>query len=175
MANPPLKIRWAVFIGIALLALAIRLPQLGARPMHTDESVNAYITGDLLAGGKFHYDPQDRHGPTLYALAEPVARLQGAKNFAELTEAELRLMKLLWARGYGATSTAAGTRGSDSATCTSAEMPAGIARRLTTWLTAGPRPSSSIAGGRSPSTSRRTSATARTRTPRGRCCTPPRW
>ena len=95
MANPPPKFRWAIFIGIALLALAIRLPQLGGRPMHTDESINAYITGDLLAGEPFHYDPRDRHGPLLYALAEPLARLQGAKNFAELTEPELRLTPVL--------------------------------------------------------------------------------
>jgi hypothetical protein len=31
--------------------------------MHTDEAVNAYIVGQLLAGGRFSYDPQDRHGP----------------------------------------------------------------------------------------------------------------
>jgi len=85
----------SVFILIALLALAIRLPQLGERPMHTDESVNAYITGDLLAGKSFHYDPQDRHGPALFVIAEPVARLLGAKNFSELTEVQLRLSTVI--------------------------------------------------------------------------------
>ena len=54
--------------------------------MHTDEAVNAYIVGQLLAGQKYTYDPQDRHGPALSALALPVVRLQGAKTFAELTE-----------------------------------------------------------------------------------------
>jgi uncharacterized protein (TIGR03663 family) len=58
--------------------------------MHTDEAVNAYIVGQLLAGQKYTYDPQDRHGPALAALALPLVRLQGAKTFAELTEAELR-------------------------------------------------------------------------------------
>lgn len=95
MANPPPKIRWAVFFAIALLALAVRLPQLGERPMHTDESVNAYITGELLAGESFHYDPQDRHGPLLFAVAEPVAKLSGAKKFSELTETELRLTPVI--------------------------------------------------------------------------------
>ena len=95
MANPPPKYSWAIFIGIALLALAIRLPQLGGRPMHTDESINAYITGDVLAGKPFHYDPRDRHGPLLYVVAEPLARLQGAKSFPDLTEAELRLTPVL--------------------------------------------------------------------------------
>ena len=63
--------------------------------MHTDESINAYITGQLLAGGKYHYDPQDRHGPALTELALPLARLQGAKNFSGLTEAQLRLTPVI--------------------------------------------------------------------------------
>ena len=58
--------------------------------MHTDEAVNAYIVGELLAGQKYSYDPEDRHGPALVALALPLVRLQGAKTFAELTETELR-------------------------------------------------------------------------------------
>jgi uncharacterized protein (TIGR03663 family) len=95
LANPPPKIRWAVFFTIALLALAVRLPQLGERPMHTDESVNAYITGELLAGDAFHYDPKDRHGPALFVLAEPLVKLLGAKNFSELTETQLRLPTVL--------------------------------------------------------------------------------
>jgi uncharacterized protein (TIGR03663 family) len=95
LANPPLKIRRAIFFAVALLALAVRLPQPGERPMHTDEAVNAYITGELLAGESFHYDPQDRHGPALFVLAEPLAKLLGAKNFSELTESQLRLSTVL--------------------------------------------------------------------------------
>lgn len=63
--------------------------------MHTDEAVNAYITGGLLAGGKYHYDPQDRHGPVLYLFAKPVAQLCGAKNLSDLTESELRLTTVI--------------------------------------------------------------------------------
>ena len=59
--------------------------------MHTDEAVNAYIVGQLLSGEAFPYDPQDRHGPALAAVALPLARMQGAKSFADLTEPELRL------------------------------------------------------------------------------------
>ena len=91
MANLPPKIRGTVFLAIALLALAVRLPRLGERPMHTDEAVNAYIVGQLLAGDAYHYDPQDRHGPVLYAIAWPIARLAGAKTFSELTEASVRI------------------------------------------------------------------------------------
>jgi uncharacterized protein (TIGR03663 family) len=63
--------------------------------MHTDESINAYITGELLAGENYHYDPQDRHGPGLYLLAKSVVQLCGAKNFSELTEAQLRLSTVI--------------------------------------------------------------------------------
>ena len=63
--------------------------------MHTDEAVNACITGDLLAGENFHYDPRDRHGPALFILAKPVAQLCGAKNLSELTETRLRLTPVL--------------------------------------------------------------------------------
>lgn len=83
-------IRWAAFAAVALFGLVVRLRQLDARPMHTDEAVNAYIVGQLLAGQKYTYDPRDRHGPALAALALQLVRLQGAKIFAELTETELR-------------------------------------------------------------------------------------
>jgi uncharacterized protein (TIGR03663 family) len=94
--NRPRKLaRWAAFLLLALLGLIVRLPRLGARPMHTDEAVNAYIIGQLLAGETFTYDPQDRHGPLLAALALPLARIQGAKAFSDLTESELRLTTVL--------------------------------------------------------------------------------
>jgi uncharacterized protein (TIGR03663 family) len=63
--------------------------------MHTDEAVNAYIVGQLLAGQTYVYDPQDRHGPVLSAFALPLARVQGAKSFSDLTESELRLTTVL--------------------------------------------------------------------------------
>jgi uncharacterized protein (TIGR03663 family) len=88
-------VRWPVFFVIALIGLALRLPQLGVRPMHTDEAVNAYIVGQLIAGEKYNYDPQDRHGPALAALALPLARMQGARSFPELTESELRLTSVV--------------------------------------------------------------------------------
>jgi len=63
--------------------------------MHTDEAVNAYIIGQLLAGETFTYDPQDRHGPALAAFALPLARMQGAKAFSDLTESDLRLTTVM--------------------------------------------------------------------------------
>jgi uncharacterized protein (TIGR03663 family) len=88
-------VRWAAFVLVALLGLLLRLPQLGARPMHTDEAVNAYIVGQMLTGESYVYDPQDRHGPTLAALALPLVRMQGAKTFTGLTEPQLRLTTVL--------------------------------------------------------------------------------
>jgi uncharacterized protein (TIGR03663 family) len=93
--TPSPKIRWAIFLALALLAFAIRLPQLGERPMHTDESINAYIVGQLLAGEKFSYDPQDRHGPALVAETFPLVKLLGVKKFSKLTEAQLRLVPVI--------------------------------------------------------------------------------
>lgn len=63
--------------------------------MHTDEAVNAYIVGRLLAGEAFTYDPIDRHGPALAALALPLSRIEGAKAFSDLTESDLRLASVL--------------------------------------------------------------------------------
>jgi len=87
--------RWLLFAALALLAFLIRLPQLGERPMHTDESVNAFLIGKLLAGDQYRYDPQDRHGPLLYVVAEPLVKLLGAKNLSDLTETQLRLTPVL--------------------------------------------------------------------------------
>ncbi len=95
MASPPVKYRWAAFVVLALLALAIRLPQLGQRPMHTDEAINAYIMGQLLAGQSFHYDPRDRHGPALAALTLPLVQLERAGSFSGLTESGLRLSPVI--------------------------------------------------------------------------------
>lgn len=88
-------VRWPIFVVIALIGLAVRLPELSARPMHTDEAVHAFVVGQLLAGENFNYDPQDRHGPALAALALPLARVEGAKSFSDLTESELRLTSVV--------------------------------------------------------------------------------
>jgi uncharacterized protein (TIGR03663 family) len=85
----------AWFAGVCLLALVLRVPQLTERPMHTDESVNAYLVGQQLDGASYHYDPEDRHGPALNAIAVPVAKMLGAHSFVELTEYTLRMTTVL--------------------------------------------------------------------------------
>ena len=86
---------WAAFALLALLAGAVRWPDLARRPMHTDESVNAYLVGQVLAGEPFRYDQQDRHGPALPALAAPLLRAAGRTSLASLHEADLRRVAVL--------------------------------------------------------------------------------
>ena len=88
-------LRASAFVLIALLALAVRLPQLGVRPMHTDEAVNAFMVGHSLAGEAYHYDPKDRHGPALVESTLPLVWLEGAQKFSDLTESLLRLVPVL--------------------------------------------------------------------------------
>jgi len=78
------------------MALLVRLPKLDERPMHTDEAGHAYITGQLLAGENYQYDPQDRHGPALYLAAVPIAESAGANNLAELNETTVRLVPVVF-------------------------------------------------------------------------------
>jgi uncharacterized protein (TIGR03663 family) len=73
-------------------AIILRLPDLGLRPMHGDEAVNAGKFAELLETGKFEYNPQEFHGPTLYYLTLPSAWLNGSKNLKSLDENILRLL-----------------------------------------------------------------------------------
>jgi len=86
--------RWSlrpwVFAAIVVLAAALRLPALDARPMHTDEGVHAAKFARLLEEGVYEYDPDEYHGPTLNYLTLIPARLKGARRHADLDEVTLR-------------------------------------------------------------------------------------
>jgi uncharacterized protein (TIGR03663 family) len=79
-----------LFLVPVLLAAALRLPDLAARPMHADEAVHADKFGTLLEGGGYVYDPAEFHGPTLYYLTLPSAWLQGDRRYVEIDEVTLR-------------------------------------------------------------------------------------
>lgn len=79
-----------IFFAALVVAAAYRLPRLGERPMHTDEAVQAVKFGYLLEEGHYRYDPKEYHGPTLYYLTLPAARLAGVKDLASLSEPLLR-------------------------------------------------------------------------------------
>ena len=107
-------------VAIALTAgLALRLVRLDARPMHHDEANQAIKFGTLLERGEYTYDTHDHHGPTLYYLTLPAARLRGQATLASLDERTLRavtavfgaatiLLLPLASAGIGRTAVAAG-------------------------------------------------------------------
>ncbi|MCX7887190.1 MAG: TIGR03663 family protein [Verrucomicrobiae bacterium] len=82
-----------------IIALALRLPHLERRPMHTDEAVHGVRFADLLERGAYEYDPHDYHGPMLYYATLPVAWLRGERTLWQLTETTLRLVPLLFGIG----------------------------------------------------------------------------
>ncbi len=78
-------------LGVAFVALALRLPRLDQRPMHGDEANQAVRAGILFETGKYQYDPTDHHGPVLYFAALPFCGAT-AKTFADTTEWNYRLV-----------------------------------------------------------------------------------
>jgi len=85
--------RWS---ALALLlavagALALRVPKLDSRPFHNDEAVNAIKVTELWQHGRYVYDPDEYHGPTLHYATLPFLWLSGAHNPGELHDATLRL------------------------------------------------------------------------------------
>lgn len=88
---------WIVlFALVAAGALVLRLPQLDRRPMHTDESVHALKFQGLIDEGRYAYDPNEFHGPSLYYFTLPVVWLTQARSFVETTEFHYRLIPLLF-------------------------------------------------------------------------------
>src|ERR1017187_4968225 len=79
-----------VFVGLMLVASALRFPLLAQRPMHCDEAVNADKFGLLLEHGRYEYSTVDFHGPTLYYLTLLPSRIQGVMRYVDLNEITLR-------------------------------------------------------------------------------------
>lgn len=80
---------WFVILtGGALL----RVVDLNARPMHTDEAVHAHKFGALLERWDYRYDPHEFHGPTLNVLTLFSAWLRGERAYWQIEEATLRLV-----------------------------------------------------------------------------------
>ncbi len=78
------------------VGLAFRLPALGRRPMHGDEANQAVKAGELRDTGRYAYDPQQHHGPSLYYLTLPSLWLSHARTFAETSEIHYRLVTALF-------------------------------------------------------------------------------
>jgi len=73
-----------------LAALALRVPKIDLRPLHNDEAVNATKAAELWKTGKYKYDPDEYHGPTLHYASVPFFWLSGAKNANDLKDGWLR-------------------------------------------------------------------------------------
>jgi uncharacterized protein (TIGR03663 family) len=82
-------------LAVAAGALALRLPRLDQRPMHTDEAVQAIKSGLLLETGKYTFDPNEFHGPLLHYLALPSMWLTAGRDFAATHETTFRLVTAL--------------------------------------------------------------------------------
>lgn len=65
---------WPILCVSLLLAFGTaRLYRLEARPLHHDEGVNGIFMKNLLEKGRWNYDPQNYHGPTLFFFQVPVS------------------------------------------------------------------------------------------------------
>lgn len=84
---------------IIALALALRLPGLERRPMHNDEAVQAAKTGILFETGKYEYDPNEFHGPTLYYFTLPSLWISSVKSYAESNEFHYRIVPVAFSVG----------------------------------------------------------------------------
>jgi uncharacterized protein (TIGR03663 family) len=84
------------FLAVLAAGSALRIPRLDLRPMHGDEAVHAVKFGELLERGRYRYDPEEYHGPTLYYSTLPVAWLTGTRRFEGLTETMLRIVPVLF-------------------------------------------------------------------------------
>ncbi|MFL6253546.1 MAG: flippase activity-associated protein Agl23 [Pyrinomonadaceae bacterium] len=67
--------------AILLLALLLRVYALDMKPLHHDEGVNGFFLTNLLRQGRYVYDPENYHGPTLYYLTLPFVALAGLHTF----------------------------------------------------------------------------------------------
>ena len=81
---------WGLMSAALAAGLALRFGRLDLRPMHHDEANQAVKFGMLLESGEYRYDRNDHHGPTLYYLTLPVARIRGQATLADLDEWTLR-------------------------------------------------------------------------------------
>ncbi|MBM3838695.1 MAG: TIGR03663 family protein [Verrucomicrobia bacterium] len=85
--------RRGLILGLILAAagaLALRGPRLDLRPMHNDEAVNGFKIQELLEEGRYRYDPDEYHGPTLHYATLPFLWLSGARDLESVTEKTLR-------------------------------------------------------------------------------------
>lgn len=80
-------------------ALGLRWVALDSRPMHNDEAVNAIKFGQLWDSGRYRYDPNEHHGPTLYYATLAMGRISRGPDFNHYTAERLRWVTILFGLG----------------------------------------------------------------------------
>ncbi|MFH1921192.1 MAG: flippase activity-associated protein Agl23 [Planctomycetota bacterium] len=95
----PRLICLVLLVLVAGGALAFRLPRLGDRPMHADEAVQAARSRQLWEQGRYRYDPNEFHGPTLQYATLASLWTAAPGSFAETTEATYRIVPVLFGAG----------------------------------------------------------------------------
>lgn len=85
--------RWSALVVLLAIAgaLLLRIPQLDVRPLHNDEAVNATKVAELWEHGRYRYDPDEYHGPTLHYATLPFLWLTGAGHPNDWPDRTLRL------------------------------------------------------------------------------------
>lgn len=71
-------------LAILIVGALVRLYHLELVPLHHDEGVNGNFLVTLVKDGKYFYNPENYHGPTLYyfsAIIPWVTRFLGGKSF----------------------------------------------------------------------------------------------
>jgi uncharacterized protein (TIGR03663 family) len=85
-------------VGILIVGAFLRLYHLSLVPLHHDEGVNGNFLVTLVREGKYIYNPENYHGPTLYffsAVIPWITRFFGGKAFGDnygLTTFNIRLV-----------------------------------------------------------------------------------
>ncbi len=91
------RARFFIAVAVVLsIAVALRVPKLGMRPMHADEAVQAFRFRDLWEHHRYLYNPDEFHGPTLAYATYPIVWMSGARTFAETTKATYRMVAVLF-------------------------------------------------------------------------------
>jgi len=87
---------YVIFVAFLCLGLYLRLKNIDTRPMHGDEANQAYQFQTLMEKGTFKYEPRDYHGPTLYYLTLPFAKVSGLSDFSMAEKWHFRGFTLLF-------------------------------------------------------------------------------
>lgn len=90
--------KWIIAItwtGILVLALFLRMDDLGERPVHADEATGARILAQQLEGAAYAYNPKHFHGPVLSQVAYLLARLRSEHDWSGISITTLRASTVL--------------------------------------------------------------------------------